>query len=590
MKILNEKTNLEHPTTAHHPFRKKLLTLTVWFLFLASFGFAGGGYFLLFLIVPFEQLLVDRSWTQYEIDHLLKYFVYGWVLFGFFISFLYYRYLVRVPARRLITYGILVFMLINAGLVFYMFTNTNTALISMAKGDVEEVNEQFTFGPYPDEKVMKQLKEDGYDGIITLLSTTLPFEKQLLDDELINGEKSVINVYSFPMLPWVGDNKASLEGIKELVHKDSTKRYYVHCYLGKHRVDMVRQVIMKETGMTGNEPLTILPSDFERGNVYSFNQESIIVGPYPTDEEWFILFRRNVHEIISTLNPTSKWFEEEKKIAEEQGITLTSMPLDSKNSDTETVRSIVEYAKTLEHPVYIHGFTDSNSLASLDYMFTYDKSAIDIGQFTNELVVGTRFVLSSKVPSYELLKNSGIETVVSIEPGLSIEKEVLDAGLLYDELPELSLFLLAKELVSKESTVYIVGSNQTYLEKLQTILFGITYGVKKVDYTENEEIYVVDRDMIIGPTLSEDQWTKLLVEKGVTRILLLHAASLQSEELIKQQKELAETNGQSFEVVEMNENYVDRIVTLFTNHDETTYIIVPEEVQDMVIEGIKGSR
>ncbi|MFT4412414.1 hypothetical protein ACLM5H_01010 [Fredinandcohnia humi] len=589
MKILNEKTMIDQPNT-RKPLKKKLVPFTIWFLFLASFGFAGGGYFLLFLVVPFEQLLVDKGWTQDEIDNLLRYVVYGWVVFGFLISFLYYRFLVRKPARRYLTYGILVFTMINAGVVFYIFTNTNTALISMAKGDIEEVSEQFTFGPYPDEKAMEQLKEEGYDGIITLLSTTLPFEKQLLDDELINGEKSGISVHSFPMLPWVGDNKESLDGIKTLVSQDSSKRYYVHCYLGKHRVDMVRQVIMNEIGIKGNEPLTILPSDFERGNVYSFNNESIIVGPYPTDEEWFILFRRNVQEIISTLDPNSKWFQSEKKIAEEQGITLTSMPLDSSDPDATGVRSIVEYARNLTHPVYIHGFTDSNSLTSLDHMFRYNKAAISIGQFNNELVVGTRFLLSTQIPSFELLKQNGVEMVVSIDSNKSIEKNVLEAGLLYHELSTKSLFLQANELVKKESTVYILGSNQLELEKLRTILYGITYGIRKADFAEMKEVYVVDRDMIIGPNLNEEQWTSLLVEKGVTRILLLHAASLQTAEIVNAQQDLASENGQSFEIVEMNENYLDQIITLFTNHDETTYIIVPPEVQDMVIEGIRGSR
>lgn len=580
----------------------------MWFIFLASFGFAGGGYFLLFLVVPFEEMLVNKDWTQKEIDQLMSYFVYGWVVFGFIISIIYYKFLYNHASRRLVSYVILVFVVINAGYVFYLFTNTESALISMAQGEVDQVNEQFTFGPYPDEKVMEQLKNEKYDGIITLLSTSLVFEKQLLDNEVKNGEESGLTVHSFPMLPWVGDNRSSLEGIKELIRKDPSKRYYVHCYLGKHRVDMVRQIIMNEAGITSEDSLSILPSDFERGNVYTFSNESIIIGPYPTDEEWFMLFRRNVQEVISTIDPTSELFETEKRIAEEQGIKLTSIPLESKNPDPKVIQNIVEYVNGLKHPVYIHGFHDSNSLFSLDFTFRFGKPSIDLQQipkgFRDEFVVGTWMTLDSSMPTkqdMEFLAHGGIEIVVEIgdESNSPLKKDVEEAGMKFEEyhLTEPSnskLFEIAKELVNKKSTIFVSGSNKVILEKLQRVLSGMTNGLKKSHFENvelsNGELYVIDRDMIIGPELNKDQWSTFLVENGITRVILLYVASMQTEQVTSSQQLFATSFNQRFEMVPMHEQYLGDIIAPFMNNDETTYIIVPEKVQSMVIENIRGAR
>lgn len=276
--------------------------LMIWFLFLSSFGFAGGGYTLLYLVVPFEEFLVQKGWSQGDIDRILSFVVYGWVLFGFVISLLFYFFLYK-KKQRIGTF-ILLFMMANAMFVFYLFINTDSSVIAMSKGTVDESNERFTFGPYPDEEQIKKLKAEGYDGVITLLSPSLVFEKTLLEQEKEAGEKHGLTIHSFPMLPWIGDNKASLEGIRSLIKEQPEGRFYLHCYLGKHRVDMARDVILKEAGLEEVNDLTILPSDFERGNVYSYEEERIILGPFPTDEEWFMLFRQGIKEICHLNNGT----------------------------------------------------------------------------------------------------------------------------------------------------------------------------------------------------------------------------------------------------------------------------------------------
>ena len=84
---------------------------------------------------------------------------------------------------------------------------------------------------------------------------------------------------------------------------DGEKRFYIHCYLGKHRVDLVRQTVAPGEATEEHEPL---PDAFERGRLAVFGEEEVILGPYPTDEEWFdFVLRRDVEEVVSTLNPNN---------------------------------------------------------------------------------------------------------------------------------------------------------------------------------------------------------------------------------------------------------------------------------------------
>lgn len=123
---------------------KRLKNFSLWFIFLATFGFAGGGYFLLFLIVPFEEWLVNKGVSQSQIDNLLSYFVYGWIIFGFLISFLYFIFFVK-KNRKIVSYVLVFFTTLNAAFVFYLFMNTDSAIVAMSRGEVEQTTDQLTF-------------------------------------------------------------------------------------------------------------------------------------------------------------------------------------------------------------------------------------------------------------------------------------------------------------------------------------------------------------------------------------------------------------------------------------------------------------
>jgi len=223
-------------------WKKWLLIL----LFLGGFGFAGGGSFLLFALVPFEHSLVTRGWTQAQINHTLSFFVYGWFVFAFLVTYLYAR-LTLSKGRLRAAGSIALVVVVAAGFVFYEFLHSRSAFVSGSQGRIEEVSETLSFGPYPDDERLIELKRQHYDGVITLLHPAIPFEKILLDEEEKNGKKVGIAIYSFPMLPWISENKPALDSIWALLQKPG-KRYYVHCYLGQHRTILVRRMAGFGTG------------------------------------------------------------------------------------------------------------------------------------------------------------------------------------------------------------------------------------------------------------------------------------------------------------------------------------------------------
>ncbi|QIN77571.1 hypothetical protein GBA65_02545 [Rubrobacter marinus] len=358
-------------------WRRWLLRLA----FLLFFGFAGGVLYLLFFLVPFEQWLADRGTSQGAVDVALAALVFGWALISVcataFFSWFFLSRGRAVPAGL----GVLGITALASLATFYFLLDTD---FMVALGEMTEENiegERFTYGSYPDARRIEELKDEGYDGVITLLNPDIPFENVLLKKELGNGEEAGIPIHSYPMLPWISDNESALREIEELTAGDE-KRYYVHCYLGKHRVDYVRQMLDGAGETPAPEKLEPLPEAFERGRLVPFDGEQVVLGPYPTEEEWFnFVVRRDVEEVISTLDPENPddapWIEEERRIAEENGLTFTLRTLDAESPDPKDAQEIAAYAKSRGGKVYVHDFLESERFRALEAALRYAPSGTE---------------------------------------------------------------------------------------------------------------------------------------------------------------------------------------------------------------------
>lgn len=388
------------------------------FTFFVLFGFAGGSLFLLLVVIPIQQWVAAHNWSQAAADHFLSVFVYGWVLASAAVAYLFYRRMMRGKEHLLRVYTVLgVLVLASAG-VFYLWIRHDSPFLAMwSKGEVDSGT--LTFGPYPDLQKMIQLKRDGYDGVITLLSPALPFEDVLLKREEENGKLIGLNVYSFPMLPWITDNQSAIDGVKKLVG-NNRRKYYIHCYLGQHRTELIHQMVIEARKQAPGIPLSL-----ERGTLFVYKDKSIMMGPYPTDEEWVgVILREGVKEIVSVIPdlPENKpWNDKLKELAQNYKLTVTYKPLPS-TPDPAAVHNVAGYVSGLDHKVFVVGIRVGNWSWMLDAALGGDGTPVRVpiaraSLERGEILRASPDLYFGPYPTDEeigMLRAAGIKQVVSL--------------------------------------------------------------------------------------------------------------------------------------------------------------------------------
>lgn len=247
--------------------------------------------------------------------------------------------------------------------LFYWMNPSSAPISNAMEADISTRNGSFTFGPYPLEEDLARLKNEGYTDIIPLLhNAVVPFEPKLLNDEISSAEKIGINIIHVPMLPWVSDNEESLRKVKDLA-ENGTGKYYIHCYLGKDRVNVVRNIIEKySTGSAGKKrthrKLT-QKKYFERGEIVQA-EDSIFITPYPTDGEFTsYIFSGNVNTLVSILDPSNKenlpWIEKEEKLVDLYEMNYWHFPIPASATD-EVINGFISEIRKKKKPVVIHAF------------------------------------------------------------------------------------------------------------------------------------------------------------------------------------------------------------------------------------------
>lgn len=247
-----------------------------------------------------------------------------------------------------------------------ILTTINTTT-SVDKSDTAE----YHFGPYPDENKLKQLKREGYDGVISLLhELVVPAEPILMNKEEINAKNAGIQLIAIPMLPWVSKNDSTVTVIRKMAHQLKGK-YYVHCYLGKDRANVFKTIIRKETGhkVTGianSERRLDSKKSFERGPIFKLEKE-VFLTPCPTDEELLsYILNGQVNSVVSLLNPADKGdakiLETEKLAMERYNQFYVNHTVDRNTSDA-TILKTIKMIKTYQKPIVIHAFFSDNSTA-----------------------------------------------------------------------------------------------------------------------------------------------------------------------------------------------------------------------------------
>lgn len=240
---------------------------------------------------------------------------------------------------------------------------------------------EFIFGPYPEKEKLLELKKDYYTAVISLLSpAVVPFEPALMAREAAAAKEAGIELISIPMLPWVSTND-SVEGrIEELVGRGGGK-YYVHCYLGKDRVNIFRKLLSSKAAgakIVQQEPGAMRTlydiNKFERGAIAILDRD-VFFTPYPTEEEFFgYILNGSVKNLVSLLDPSNKedlpWMTKEKEISAKYKVKYVNYSW--KTLSDEKKEAAMKEIMKMEKPAVIHAFL-SQSPEGVDFVGTYNR-------------------------------------------------------------------------------------------------------------------------------------------------------------------------------------------------------------------------
>lgn len=230
-------------------------------------------------------------------------------------SFLLARALVRrlfrmhsVSARRLA----LASLLLPFGISAYVWSDPGRTLAAVAGSSETKVamsgGPEFIFGAYPDYQKLEELKREGVTSVVSLQHPGVVVELQGIQAEKEAARQLGIHLIQAPMLPWISNNEASLALIRQIALKGQG-RYYVHCGLGRDRVNVAKRLIESLQGGSHVRATADLKdalgfanraSPFERGVPQQLAPEVWVV-PYLNSSEFFgyILQGRAGHVILA---------------------------------------------------------------------------------------------------------------------------------------------------------------------------------------------------------------------------------------------------------------------------------------------------
>jgi hypothetical protein len=111
-------------------------------------------------------------------------------------------------------------------------------------------------GPYPTREDFRELDKRGVTAIVTLLDPSIPYERLLLDKEAENAHRHGIALFDFPMAsifgqPLGGYYETDANFAARTVEMLRGHTVYLHCYLGKHRLNHVREILAQHGAMPG---------------------------------------------------------------------------------------------------------------------------------------------------------------------------------------------------------------------------------------------------------------------------------------------------------------------------------------------------
>jgi len=130
---------------------------------------------------------------------------------------------------------------------YWVLMHPANPLTSLFRGKVSETEARVITGPYPMRADLEKLRGAGVETIVSLLDPAIPYEGALLEIERKDAAELGLRFHNFPMGSILGQRfgggyDRNAAGAAEAI-KSSTGKVYVHCYLGMHRIKVVRALM-----------------------------------------------------------------------------------------------------------------------------------------------------------------------------------------------------------------------------------------------------------------------------------------------------------------------------------------------------------
>ena len=220
---------------------------------------------------------------------------------------------------------------------------------------------QFIFGAYPDEARLEELKRQGVTSVISLQHPGVIIEREGISAERDATRKLHLNFIQAPMLPWVSDNDESLEKLR-VIARTGKGVYYVHCGLGRDRVNVAKRIIEAEgrkialgRDIKAATGFADRPTPFERGSLAHIDHGKWLI-PYPNKHEMFgFVLGGQAGSVVSLLDPLDStqaaWNREMEPLMKQYSIPFVMRPLPA-NNPAKAIE-IAREVKSMPQPVTV---------------------------------------------------------------------------------------------------------------------------------------------------------------------------------------------------------------------------------------------
>ena len=282
----------------------------------------------------------QAGWEQNSQDHVLIVVIIAYLV----LSLLLTRWIVGIMFRaryRNTRWGIAALFTLLAAGTAWEWSNPAKMLAGIAGGgDGGSYNvaggAEFIFGAYPDEPKLEALKKGGVTSVISLQHPGVVIEREGISAERDAAKKLHLNFIQAPMLPWVSDNEESLDKLREIARTGKGK-YYVHCGLGRDRVNVAKRIIEAEGRKIALSDVKTAtgfadrPDRFERGSLAHLDHGKWLI-PYPNKDEMFgFVLGGQAGTVVSLLDPTdpqqATWNADMEKLFKQYAVPFIMRPL-----------------------------------------------------------------------------------------------------------------------------------------------------------------------------------------------------------------------------------------------------------------------